>query len=236
MQRIRTLLIQFDNDIDVHEVPLFRGAIIHSLNNKLTLFHNHTKDGYRYRYPMIQYKRIRKKAALFCIGEGVDQVGELFCSFTPQIRIGNREVELKVESITPSNFLVQQWDTPYSYRLRRWLPLNTDNYIKYESLDSLSEKISFLENILVANILSFSKGINLFLKDKVVCKITNILNQKSVKLKGVKLLAIDLEFKCNVSLPNYMGLGKSASLNFGTLTRFYQQDTLPHSSLLCSEY
>lgn len=227
MQKIRTLLIQFDNTIDAHEVPLFRGAIINSLEHKLTLFHNHTESGYRYKYPMIQYKRIRKKAALFCIGEGVDQVGEFFCSFTPTIHIGKREIELKVESITPSNFLIQQWETPYNYRIRRWVALNSENYIKYEALESLTDRILFLENILVANILSFSKSIGLFFENKVECKITNILNQQSIKLKGVKLLAHDIEFKCNVSLPNYMGLGKGVSLNMGTLTRYYNHAVQP---------
>ena len=220
MPKIRTLIIEFKNEIQNHEIPLFRGAIINSLENKLPLFHNHTEDGFRYGYPMIQYKRIRKKAALFCIGEGVDQVGEFFASYSSTLRLGERTISLEVDTSKPSSYQVQLWVTPYHYRVRKWIALNSDNYDTYEQLEGMTERIAFLENILVGNILSFSKGINLFFEDKVTCKITNLLDQRKVKFKGVNLLALDVEFKSNVSLPNYMGLGKGVSLNFGTLTRF----------------
>ena len=43
-----------------------------------TLFHNHLGKDYRFSYPLIQYKRIRKKPHLFCIEDGVDEVHHFF--------------------------------------------------------------------------------------------------------------------------------------------------------------
>lgn len=50
------------------EVKLFRAAAIHALQNAEVLFHNHL-DGekLRFGYPLIQYKRIRRKAAIVCV-------------------------------------------------------------------------------------------------------------------------------------------------------------------------
>lgn len=50
---IKTLLIKFQNKISASEIPLFRGAVINSLDEKLVLFHNHVNDKLRYAYPLI---------------------------------------------------------------------------------------------------------------------------------------------------------------------------------------
>ena len=66
---VNTLLIRFQNEIANNEVAMFRGAIINAVDNSDVLFHNHTDgDGFRYAYPLIQYKRINRKAAITCIG------------------------------------------------------------------------------------------------------------------------------------------------------------------------
>ena len=39
----------------------------------------------------------------------------------------------------------------------------------------------------------------------------------------VPLLAFDVRFRCNVYLPNYLGLGKSASHGFGIVRHFQKQ-------------
>ena len=79
MTRLKTLTIKFDTQLVENEIQRFRGAIIKLLPQKEVLFHNHINDGYRYAYPLIQYKRLNNKAALFCIGEGVENIGVFFC-------------------------------------------------------------------------------------------------------------------------------------------------------------
>ena len=70
------------------------------LPQKDVLFHNHTKEGgYRYAYPLIQYKRLNNKAALFCIGEGVENIGVLFASNNFNVRIGNKRHCLQIEEV-----------------------------------------------------------------------------------------------------------------------------------------
>ncbi len=68
---INTIVISFSNPLDNHQIPQFRGAINTALGENANLFfHNHTEDGFRYSYPLVQYKRIRQKAAIVCIKDG----------------------------------------------------------------------------------------------------------------------------------------------------------------------
>ncbi|KAA6340947.1 hypothetical protein EZS27_011216 [termite gut metagenome] len=220
MDSTRILVILFKNSIAGNEISFFRGAVIHALNEQANvLFHNHQEEKFRYAYPLIQYKKIRGRAAIVCINEGTEAVGQFFsaCNFT--FRLGDREVEMEIDSVKPQRFLVQVWDSMFRYCIRKWLPLNSDNYQKYNEMEGIGEKTAFMERILTGNILSFAKGIERRLDKEVICKLTGLRNYGLVDCKGVKLMAFDGEFQCNVSLPDYVGIGKSTSVGFGVITR-----------------
>lgn len=220
-KRIRVLTVKYTADIDYHEIPLFRGAVIASMNHEAdVLFHNHIdNDKFRYSYPLIQYKRIGGKAAIVCIDAGTDIVGQFLATESSNMLLNEREITLEIDSIMPRQLLVQTWQSDFTYYLNRWLPLNPENFMLYQQTDSMVEKIQLLEKILIGNILSFAKGIKLDVTEQIVAKITNIKDSYTIKTnKHTKLLAFDTEFTCNVSLPNNIGLGKNSSLGFGTVT------------------
>ena len=156
MRHIRTLTIITDADIRQNEIPLFRGAVIKSLGESPNLyFHNHIDgDKYRYAYPLIQYKRIGGKAAIVCVEEAVDYIGQFLTEVNGVLTIGNRQVTCNTSRIQPAKILVQTWEELFMYHISRWLPLNSKNYQLYKNIDSMVEKITFLENILKANMLS----------------------------------------------------------------------------------
>ena len=101
--------------------------------------------------------------------------------------------------------------------MTRWLPLNQDNYKTYRQLEGLADKYAFLERILTANILSFAKGLGITFDETVCCKIIGSDQYYDITYKKVKMTACDLNFKCNVTLPDFIGLGKAASTGFGTI-------------------
>ncbi|MBK7886859.1 MAG: hypothetical protein IPJ86_05990 [Bacteroidetes bacterium] len=71
VKKLKTLLVVFDNEIKPHEIPAFRGAIIKKVGLDNFLFHNHREDGsVMYQYPVIQYKQIYGKPAIYCLDEG----------------------------------------------------------------------------------------------------------------------------------------------------------------------
>lgn len=220
---IRTLTVRFINDISQTEIPYFRGAIIASVSSDNLLFHNHLSEGFRYSYPLIQYKRIRGKAAVVCLAEGADAIGNFFEADGFDVKIGERPVKLEVDTVKANRVLVQLWDAMFTYRLNRWLPLNAENYAAYRLLESDEERQAMLERMLTGNILSFAKCLGIFFDRQVECRILTMKAPNCIAYKGTKMLAFDVEFMTNVSLPDYIGLGKGVSLGNGTVTRKFEK-------------
>ncbi len=218
---IRVLTVYYDTEISNKEIPFFRGAVLKSLGDKADLlFHNHVgEDKFRYAYPCIQYKRLGGKAAIVCVEEGVDLVGKLLSELSGPINIGNREAECRVDHIESSKDVIQVEEEYSTYQLYHWLPLNSKNYRDYLNTEGLVEKLTMLERILANNILSFLKSIEVRLESHMAVHITDILSQRVVDYKGVKMMSFDIRFKANISLPSYIGIGKSASMGHGTLKK-----------------
>lgn len=216
--KIKTLIIRFKNELRTSEIPFFRGAVLSRVAGSPhdVLFCGHTEDGLRYSYPLIQYKRIGGKAALVCMGEGVESIGEFFSSCDFDLQIGNREPErFEIDSVDAKQIVVQAWDDTFRYTLRKWLPLNSDNYREFQQLEGLAVRAEFLQRILVGNILSMCKGLDIYLEREVKCEILHLEEPRAIKYKGVKMQSFDVEFRTNVSLPDFCGLGKGTSLGMG---------------------
>ena len=214
-----TLIVQFGNEITPNEIQQFRGAVIASLKEKDILFHNHTENGVSYHYPRIQYKRIHQKAAIVCVKEGIKAIVELFCAGNYHYRIGERDVDMLIESINTYETDIDFCEEPRHYRLLNWLPLNSENYKEYQSIEVLAQRILFLEEKLIGNLLAFFTEMGFRADKQIDLHITNITGQRLARYKGVKLMAFDVEFKANLALPQYIGIGKSSSVGYGTLTK-----------------
>ena len=217
MKYIRTLTVITDAEIRQKEVPLFRGAVIHSLGEHPNVyFHNHLDDDkFRYSYPLIQYKRLEGKAAIVCVEDGVDIIGQFLTEADGRLTIGERQIICNTGKIQPARILVQTWEEMFSYHISRWLPLNSKNYHLYKEIEGVVEKASFLENILKANLLSMLKGLDIHLEKELILKITEISDSYLIYNKGVKMMAFNADFKCNLSIPNNIGIGKNASIGCG---------------------
>ncbi|MCQ2974329.1 MAG: hypothetical protein MJ211_05905 [Bacteroidales bacterium] len=216
MSRLQVLTIKFENELQHNELQSFRGAVINSLEGKNDLlFHNHIGDNFRYAYPLIQYKRINKRASIVCVAEGTQEIGQFFSTGNFNFKLGERSVEMVVDQIFAKNYNVQLWQDEFQYYLRNWLPLNGDNYKQFRNFQSDLERDNFLQKILIGNILSFLKGVGITVESQILCRIDKILHVGRQQYKGVKLMSFDLIFTTNISLPDFIGLGKSASLGNG---------------------
>lgn len=219
MPIVKTLVLKFANEILASDIPKFRGAVIASLKRKNILYHNHDENGVIYKYPRVQYKRINKKATIVCVKEGVDAIHELFTSGNFIYRIGEKEVDMHIESVNTYENNIDFCDSLKSYHIHNWLPLNSENYQEYQAIERYADKILFLEKKLKANFLAFFSSIDYHVDKHINLDILNITEPILVSYKGVKLMAFDVDFKVNLLLPNYIGIGKSASVGFGIITK-----------------
>lgn len=225
---VRTLIIRFDTEIREHEIPLFRGAVLKHLGKDADLlYHNHTGENtFRYAYPKIQYKRLKGKAAIVCVDEGVELIGRFLWELPDVIMIGERPAPLHVEHVQPLRLLMQTWNQPFTYHLYKWTPLNTANYSLYQAAESGEERHKMLENILRANLLSMLKGLGIFLEETLELVITWLSEPYVLNYKRIGMMAFNADFACNLSIPNHLGIGKNASVGFGVVHRTKAQNNM----------
>lgn len=216
---IRTLSVSFDTDISFKEIPLFRGAILKCLGKEASiLYHNHAgENSFRYSYPLVQYKRIEGKAAVVCIEEAVDLIGQLLTETDGRLKIGEREVEFQTRRLQPTRLLLQTWENFFDYHISYWLPLNSKNYQVYKNMDGVAERVLLLENILKGNLLSMLKGLGIHLEKELQVQITQLSDPYLLYNKGIGMTAFNADFKCNFTIPNNVGIGKNASIGFGVV-------------------
>lgn len=218
MKKIKTLLVRFENELTPYQISAFRGAVIEKVGRENILFNHHLSDDkYLYAYPLIQYKSIYKQSAIMCLGEGVDNIYKLFNSKDWVINLQGDAIELKIDKLDLDNITLNVWDRPYDYRITNWIALNTANFQKFLDINSLKERCDMLERILIGNIISFAKGVEWTIDTEIKVNVSNIIRIRDIKYKGVPLVSFDVDFDCNVYLPNYIGLGKSVSHGYGIL-------------------
>jgi hypothetical protein len=204
-------------EIRQKEVPLFRGAVLKSMGDQADLlYHNHVgNDKLRYSYPLIQYKRIGGKAAIVCIEDGVDLIGQFLTRADGSMTIGTREITFSTSRIQPARLLIQTWEDAFDYHVTHWLPLNAKNYQIYQATETVIERVMLLENILKANLLSMLKGLGIHLEQELLVKITQLSDPYVLYNKGIGMTAFNVDFCSNLSIPNNVGIGKNASIGYG---------------------
>lgn len=210
------LKARFLDQITPQDVPALRGATGRLMGEQGILFHHHTPTGYRYSYPLIQYKCIQQQPALICLGAGVQAIQTYLRKPSVAIEIGTKRLSMQIGQLDMFNHPLEVGDVLQTYRIHRWLALNQKNYAHYQSLTNRDEQQSLLERILTANLLSFARGINWQIEQRIKANVLSC-KPRNVSYKKLKLKAFDVEFSTNVSLPYDIGLGGKVSLGFGTV-------------------
>lgn len=219
MKKIRYLRIQFSPEITSDELPKFRGAVVAAVGRRNILFHNHTDDGFRYSYPLIQYKRQGGHPVLVCLEAGTDEIHALFSEHTRTLRLGSREIDLIIDRITLREHRLQLWDTMFEYRLSKWLALQGDKYRDYHTMTTDDERKRILESTLRGNILSMAKGLDWFIEGRVEVRIHAFTQLRPTLHKDIYMTPFAVRFSCNINLPDTIGIGKGAARGYGVLNR-----------------
>ncbi|MEZ4774444.1 MAG: CRISPR-associated endonuclease Cas6 [Bacteroidia bacterium] len=219
-EKLKVLQIIFDGAIQSWEIPALRGAISAKVGEQSVLFHNHKETG----YPLIQYKCIRNRPALVCIGEGLDEIHHFFSQQDWSVEISGRRLPMKILDISLNGYVMQVWDRGFEYQIQNWIALNQEAHRVFMGMKRPSDQIPFLEKKLTGNILSMAKGIGWYVDKPIETSITKLSEPFKVRVKGVGVLAFHARFRTNVFLPNGIGLGKNVSFGFGTVNELNTQN------------
>lgn len=222
---LRLLSVAFDAHVPPWELPHFRAAVAHKVGLEHEWFHNHDNEtgGFHLRYPLIQYKVDRKgdqfRPLLLCLQHGVEEAHHFFSQPDWGVRIGQRDVELRIARLDVHQHTLRVTDAPLRYRIHHWKPFNPENYQHYRSLTGLAEQYAYLESLLGSHIMAFASGVGWQITERFSLKITALLKQDWMEYKGIKVLGFTLDFEANVALPSGIGLGKAVSMGYGVVRR-----------------
>ncbi len=99
-----------------------------------------------------------------------------------------------------------------------WMALNQQNYREYKMLDE-KRKLKKLNQILIGNVLSFYKEMNVFLTNNQRIHARVQVQEKTTRFKDRKMIAFKGAFLINALLPDHIGIGKAVSRGFGVICR-----------------
>ena len=185
------------------------------------ILHNHYgNDKFLYSYPYVQYKIIDGNIVIIGIDEGADLLKKIASEL--ETLTLDKEYKITEKLIYEHEFDIKPSAEEKHYKfLTPWLGLNQMNYQKYIKSNDWKAKKEILNNVLVGNLLSMSKGLGIIVNKRLYAK--THFEQEIVEYKGVKMNAFTGEFKVHYSLPDYFGLGKGVSQGFGCIKEIKEE-------------
>lgn len=176
-------------------------------------FHHHMEKSYH--YPLVQYKRLSDNKYMVMGLDAYsdilfDKIKDIDCIVSKHGKLPVRASELSKKSIPIQN------TRAVSYKFETlWIALNKQNYAKYSAV---KYKKDFLQNILVGNILSACKGMGIHVDFPIMVDIQRF-QQKNAIAHENSFIGFKCDFRANISLVPFMGLGKSVSKGFGMVNK-----------------
>jgi Cas6b C-terminal domain/Cas6b N-terminal domain len=218
---LRILEVRFDLPLAIEQISAWRGAFATWGGMQEELLHNHNNQGegkpLHYRYPLVQYRSIRGQAGIFAINEGIEVMSGLLQRPEWGIHWEGKHRLIRMEQMHMDTQPLGIDTAMRSYRLRRWIGLNEDNYQTWQSLPTFQERVALLDRALAANLLALCGGLGWKIPRRFEAWTVQINQIRRIAVHDVEMLAFDLVFSTDLILPPRIGIGKSASLGFGVV-------------------
>lgn len=193
---------------------LLRGAIAEHFSSE-PLFHQHNKEGFIYRYPLIQYRWQKGDGIIVGFNEGAKLLARVpFLDLS--LRLGTDAVVVADAQIKCLKASATVADRLRRYRfVTPWLPFNQETYHAYHAMDTASKNLE-LDRLAVANILMMLRGLNIEFPTRLYAAI-EVKKKVWCQYKDQKLLGILGLLITNIDLPDNVAIGKAVSHGFGWL-------------------
>lgn len=194
-----------------------RGVIANAFIND-PRFHQHDEQGKPlYRYPQIQYRWKNGYGIIAGWESGAEtllNVGWLDLEFTLEknsVQVYDALMTTKIAKFGISERLLR-----YKF-VSPVLLFNQKNYQQYQKLNQ-KEQFAEIERLLVANLLSALKGLNIRFPAVLYATVLNVETQPC-QYKQQTLLGISGEFITNAILPNDFAFGHAVSHGYGWIEK-----------------
>ncbi|WP_339904729.1 CRISPR-associated endonuclease Cas6 [uncultured Cyclobacterium sp.] len=224
-----------------NQIRAFRGAVVESVMKHKAVFeaaglatdvfHNHTElvkqpagvelpvqnlPDNQFRYPLIQYKIKHKKAAILGLGKGAQSL-QLWMSLADEmLNFRGDKFSLTLDEHQHNTWKPGLEKNLQYFRLNKWLPLNGENFREWQKMNRLSDRVQLLEKLIWGHLWHALDGLGITIERKELQLFLSSIDMMSFKNSyGIKRLALDVTFACNLNIPEEIGLGQGVSLGFG---------------------
>ena len=216
---LRYLDVRFGFALSARDLGAFRGALVNHVGRDFDRLHNHRpgSGNYVYRYPLVQYRAVGGRAALFCIGEGAEDIRAVLDGPMPTLHLNGRRVSMRVEDVHIDYYAPRvDRTTMLHYELRDYLPLSQDNERTWHRLDDYARG-DFLRRLLTGHVLAYARGVDWEVREQLRIELEAVRVLRPIRYKGIARPAFDVRFRSNAELPAGIGLGKAVAMGFGVL-------------------
>jgi hypothetical protein len=217
------LKLKFQQLISKKRLRFFRKAVeeqIQTYTSSISTQSGNDQTGNTNFYPLIQYQYDAGYPQILAIGQGITAIQSAFQETElVSVQLNDELVEFRLSTADLEQAKAGVQQTWTNYKIEEWIALNPQNYKSFKKIKSVHEQQQFLERKLKAHILAFAKGINWHIKERIELEISEISEAKAVSYRTATVLAFQIEFSCNMQLPEEIGLGKGVSFGFGRLEK-----------------
>lgn len=189
-----------------------RGYMAHRFTG-IPEFHHHSDRSYH--YPLVQYKVLGGRPTVVGAREYADIMGKMVTG-TTKLTINNSAYTVRSMNLERKRYTFRYEDGKYGFSTL-WLALNADNHRQFLTLDTVG-RLKLLGRVLTGNILSMLKGVGIHADRHITTDVMRF-ETESVEMHESRFIGIRAQFRANVSLPPWLGLGKSVSKGFGVAER-----------------
>ena len=213
---IKTIVVRIVTDKPVRKTPYqVKGVIMRKYPSErvIPMLDGSYRD--KFLYPRVQVKILNEDIYIIGVKEGVDPVLSLVDNLT-ELDFGNITFSIKDFDIknVEQQFILSEQIFRYNF-VTPWVALNKVTSGKYKSLPN-KKKIRYLNNLLGHNLIFLANEIGASIEDGIYAKVT-IHNLVPKLVDDNKWKAFQGEFKSNIILPNYIGLGNGITRGFGSI-------------------
>lgn len=212
---LETAVLTLKTDRPVQETAVNLRGFIGRKFKDYPILHHHMDGGNLKIYPKVQYKVIEGTPLIIGIEEGTRVLKDISGDIK-KLELGESIYAVVGRQINEQDMEIIATRKEYKYQfLTPWLALNQDNHIRYKEIGDWRERKSFLNNILVANILSMCKGLGIIVDRRLYVR-SHFIKERS-NFKSNNFMSYTGEFIINFKIPDFFGIGKSASHGYGTV-------------------
>ncbi len=218
---IKTVVVRIVTDKPVRKTPYqVKGVIMRKYPSEKVIPMLNGSYRNKFLYPRVQVKILNEDIYIIGVKEGVDPVLSLVDNLT-ELDFGNITFSINDFDIKniEQQFTISDQILRYNF-VTPWVALNRLTFEKYKSLSN-KKKIIYLNKLLGHNLIFLANEIGASIGDGIYAKVV-IYNLIPKLVDDNKWKAFQGEFKSNIVLPNYIGLGNGITRGFGSI---YQENS-----------